>query len=362
MAADVLTFSSAIDKVYKTFSTQEVFDRKDIRGNADRGAIQQLEQRFQEQLQRARAAFLQEFRNHSVVVECEVRKIREELTEKLEDKYGEKIATLKKQVAEANTLVQKHADEIAQLKKLAGAQEAYLAAVRHRWGLDQRERLRSQIQQLRARAESADRENADLAHQLMCRDELVTQLGGELSALEGELKRQASSFAEEKRTYDDRLRNLRHEMRQQQDQFKDHLAKYEEDFAEYRSKTNAELQIQDIISNRRANALARMEEDHEKLKKARTKPSQRIGAVPDDGDTYVLAKGTKYRVDDMGMDTSWRDYRLNDGLTSKKAPHLPKFRVERTRQAGQVASLGPHAPIPSEVHDRHSHSGSFSAR
>ena len=48
-----------------------------------------IEKQFQQQLQRARSAFLQELRNHSVVVESAVAKIREELTKSLELKYGE---------------------------------------------------------------------------------------------------------------------------------------------------------------------------------------------------------------------------------------------------------------------------------
>jgi hypothetical protein len=37
-----------------------------------------------------------------------VRKIRVELTEKLEEKYGEKISLLREQVAEASVLVGRH--------------------------------------------------------------------------------------------------------------------------------------------------------------------------------------------------------------------------------------------------------------
>lgn len=346
MAADVATFNAALDKAYKTFSTQEVrIDPKEVRGLSERKTMQHAEQRFQQQLQRARAAFLQEFRNHSVVVESEVRKIREELTEKLEEKYGEKIATLRNQVADADALVQKHKEEIAQLKGLAAAQETYLAAVRHRWGLEQKEKLRAEINSLKEELEAAKHENQELSHQLMCRDELVAQLGAELEALEGELKRQAGTFAEEKRVCDERLRGLRLEMQQEQDQFKQHLQAYEEKFAEYRAKTDAELQIQDILNNRRSEALANMEEERQRHIKARTKPSTRIGpdneedAAEGHFEMYELPKNSRYRVDDMGMDTSWRDYKLDTDLLqvnppARVKPRPPKFQVTRNR-AGQ---------------------------
>lgn len=354
MSADVGKLSGAIDKVYKTFSTQEVqFDSKELRGLSERGTMQYIEQKFQQQLQRARAAFLQEFRNHSVVVESEVRKIREELTEKLEVKYGDKINSLVEQNAEGVLLVQKHKDEIAQLKHLATAQETYLSAVRHRWGLEHKEKLRAEIQVLKEELDSAKKENADLAHQLMCRDELVAQLGSELSALEGELKKQAGGFAEEKRAYDERLRGLRLEMRQQQDQFKEHLAEYEASFAEYRAKTAAELQIQDVLNNRRSEALGLMEEERTRHIKARTKPSARIGAEDETEDEarfeqYDLAKGTCYRVDDMGMDTSWRDYQLKNLqlVAGKRKPKPANFKVERTRGAPLLAGIGSPAPTP----------------
>jgi len=358
MAADVAQFANAVDKVYKTFSTQEVhLDRKEMKGLGERGTVQYIEKKFQQHLQRARSAFLQEFRNHSVVVESEVKKIREELTRSLEVKYGEQIAALKQQAEQSDKLVSKHKDEIAHLKGLAAAQETYLTAARHRWGLEQRERLRAEIQSLRDELESSRRETSDLSHQLMCRDELVAQLRGELHALEAELKRQAGTFAEEKRAYDERLRGLRLEMRNQQDQFKDHLRSYEERFSEYRAKTTSELEIQDILNNRRSEALGLMEEERQRHNKARTKPSARIGKTGADEDacaadgvkceSYDLVKGTRYRTDGMGMDTGWRDYQLTElQLTApnKKKSGLPKFRVEKSPRA-----TGPNAPTATDL-------------
>lgn len=158
---------------------------------------------------------MQEFRNHSVVVENEVRKKHEELTAELEAKHGDKMALLKKQAADCTALFAKHEDEIAYLKSLVTAQEAYLRAVRHRWGLEQKEQLNAEIQSLKQEMDKLQEENTDLSHQLMCRDELVAHLRGEMSSLDVELKRQASSFTEEKRACDDKMRMLRLEMKQQ---------------------------------------------------------------------------------------------------------------------------------------------------
>lgn len=359
MAADVAQFANAVDKVYKTFSTQEVnLDQKEMKGLGDRSAIQYIEKKFQQQLQRARSAMLQEFRNHSVVVESEVSKIRIELTKSLEEKYGEQIAGLKHNAEQCDKLVSKHKDEIAHLRGLAAAQEAYLTAARHRWGIEQRERLRAEIQTLREDLEASRRETSDLSHQLMCRDELVAQLRGELSALESELKRQANSFAEEKRQYEERLRGLRLEMRNQQDQFKEHLQSFENKFAEYRAKTTSELQIQDVLNTRRSEALANMEEERRLHIKARTKPTSRIGdpgqaeaeaQLEASCEGYDLAKGSRYRIDDMGMDTGWRDYQLSDLqlVPSKKKPVIPKFRVDKARKVIDAVP-GPNPPTATD--------------
>lgn len=333
MAVDVPTFAAAIDKVYQDVSSQPVVADRDVR-LGERGKLQYMEQKFQQKLQRARAAFLQEFRNHAVVVENEVRKIREQLTATLEEKYGEKIASLREQAAEAVGLVQKHRDEIAQLKKLAAAQETYLAAVRHRWGVQDKERLMAEVQRLLKELDEAKTESAELSHQLLCRDELVAQLGSELSALEETLQKQASASEQERHRLEDQLRELREEMQTQQEVFREHLSLYEERFMEYRAKTTAELEIQDILNNRRAEALALMEEERQRHIRARTKPTSRIGPVEEERfQPYELAKSTRYRVDDMGMDTSWRGYQLSDvhlGPPARKAP--PKFNVERIRK------------------------------
>jgi chromosome segregation ATPase len=353
MTADVAQFTNALDKVYKTFSTQEVhLDRKEMKGLGERGTIQYIEKKFQQQLQRARSAFISEFRNHSVVVESEVQKIRKELTASLELKYGEQVAELKQQAEQCDKLVSKHQDQIAHLKSLAAAQEAYLTAARHRWGLEQREKLRAEIQSLREESEASRRETSDLSHQLMCRDELVAQLRGELSNLEVELKKQAGMQQEEKEAYEERLRVLKLEMKQQQDQFKEHLRSYEDRFSEYRAKTTSELQIQDILNTRRSEALASMEEERQRHIKARTKPTSRIGSREDLDESQenskfepAVIRDARYRVDEMGMDTSWRDYQLASLqlVAPNRKPGVPKFKVQRGKQ-----SVGPNAPKASD--------------
>lgn len=397
MAADVAAFESAIDKAYGNFSTVDAQPEfKESRRYTERDRREYLERRFQEQLQRARAAFLQEFRNHSVVVECEVRKIREELTQKLEEKYGEKMEQLRRQSAESEALAQKLRDEVAHLKGLVTAQESYLVAARHHCA--QEDKMGIEINRLRLLVQEKTDESSGLLHQLTCRDELVAQLGGELSTLETEMKRQVGDFAQEKREHDDLLRGLRAEVKQQREQFESRLGAFQEQFEEYKAKSTAELRVQEILNGRRAEALRNMEEERQRHIVARTKPSQRIGAVassasavvavapvanpmhgsaapmanpmlgsaPPAGvpavgvatteaqqsdsearyEQYLLAKDTRYRVDEMGMDTAWRDYRLNDSQPASMArKSVPKFRVERARKANP---FGQNAPVATD--------------
>merc|ERR550514_424785 len=213
-----------------------------ISSTDQRAHLQYIEKKFQEQLGRARSAFLQCFRNHSVVVESEVRRIRQELTVKLDAQYGEKIKLLRKQTAECSSQVSKHKDEIAHLKTIATAQEAFLSAIRHRWNFEQKEKLKEEVRVLEDKLRKSRSECEDMRHQLMCRDELVEQLRGELQKLESKLEYQANSFADEKKEYDEKIRNLRLEMKQKEDHFSAHLKAYDEKFLDYKGKTEAEIQ------------------------------------------------------------------------------------------------------------------------
>lgn len=348
MSADLAEFTQAVDKAWKTFSTQEVaLDPKEVVG-LDQSKY--IEQKYQQQLAKARSAFLQCFRNHSVVVESEVKKIREELTVQLDAQYGEKINLLRKQMAECSALVSRHKDEIAHIKGLTTAQESYLSAIRHRWGFEKKERLKDEIAKLKEELEESKKVAADLDHQLMCRDELVVQLRGELSMLESKLEYQANNFAEEKKEYDERIRNLRLEMKQKEDQFASHLKMYEDKFQEFKSKTSHELQIQEILNKRRSEALSSMEEERERHIKARTKPTPRIGPSGEIEEPrfneYELGKNTQYRVDDMGMDTGWRDYQISDMKVPQKRHLLPKFKVDRARKPAPAATAN--APVETE--------------
>lgn len=169
--------------------------------------------------------------------------------------------------------------------------------------------------------------------------------------LESKLEYQANNFAEEKKEYDERIRNLRLEMKQKEDQFASHLKMYEDRFQEFKSKTTHELQIQEILNKRRSEALHLMEEERERHIKARTKPTPRIGPGSETEDdsrftAYDLHKNTQYRVDDMGMDTSWRDYHVSDMKVPQKRHLLPKFKVERTKR-----QQAPGATAPVETED-----------
>lgn len=345
--ADIPAFSAAVDQVWKSFSSEEVvIDPKKVAGLDERASTKYIEREFQQQLQRARSAFLAEFRNHSVVVESEVKRIREELTAQLEKEYGEKIAMKNRMTTDLTAQVSRCKDEIVHLKNLATAQEAYLTAVRHRYGFEQKEQMKAEVKRLQDEFEASRLECADLSHQLMCRDELVAQLRGELATLEDKLERQATAFAEKEKEHDEELRSLRLEMRQKEERFTSHLHAYEEKFSGYREKTSEELNIQAILNRRRSEALKLMEEERERHIKARTKPTKRIGVdreLEEKMEPYDLAKDKQYRVDPMGMDTSWRDYQIGDLrlVPPGRQPRPPKFKVHK--------NLGPVAPTASEV-------------
>merc|ERR550514_2617304 len=243
-----------------------------ISSTDQRAHLQYIEKKFQEQLSRARSAFLQCFRNHSVVVESEVRRIRQELTVKLDAQYGEKIKLLRKQTAECSSQVSKHKDEIAHLKTIATAQEAFLSAIRHRWNFEQKEKLKEEVRVLEDKLRKSRSECEDMKHQLLCRDELVEQLRGELQKLESKIEYQANNFAEEKKEYDERIRSLRTDMKQKEEAARSLLQQYEEKFQAYKSQTEQQIQISEILSRRRGEALELMEEERERHIKARTKP------------------------------------------------------------------------------------------
>mmetsp|Transcript_106482 Transcript_106482/g.339738 ORF Transcript_106482/g.339738 Transcript_106482/m.339738 type:complete len:172 (+) Transcript_106482:1905-2420(+) len=127
----------------------------------------------------------------------------------------------------------------------------------------------------------------------------------------------------------------------------------------------AELHIQDILNVRRSEALQSMEGERQLHIKARTKPSRRIGdSGAEERDLapemvkctdYPIAPA-QYRVDDMGMDTSWRDYALKEFqfVPPVKKVQLPKFRVERMRKSAQLpqrgaANLGPQPSMATDT-------------
>lgn len=314
-----------------------------------------MQKEHQVHLNKARAAYLQEFKNHACVVETEVKKIREELTQRFEEKYGERISHLKSEAEASAVQVQKHKDEIVKLQGKVQGLEAYIAEVKPR--LEVEEKLRAQNLQLKEELEAAKQGSAEHEHQLKKRDELVTGMTSQLKALQGQLRQQNTAQQEERRGHEDLVASLRKEMQHQQEQFQAHLATFEESLVEYKAKTEREMEIQEILNQRQAQALARAEDECQKLIKARTKPSARIGETEELNERcvpYEVSCG-QYRVDDMGMDTSWREYQLSNThhlvplpsrgqAVAQERKQVPKFRVERVRKASQ--RLEPIAPEP----------------
>jgi len=366
MTKDVAEFSDALNKVYKRLSVLEPqLQQQELRNlsERERKVLHRAEQRLQQQLQTAQAAFLQEFRNHSVVVQREVDKIREQLRAKFEEDYNKQIESLRQQLEEEKAQCAKHKAEISKLKCAAIAQDAYTTAMRHRLGLDKKEELRSRIKELEEELAVVKKEGAELSRHLSRRNEMVTQLDGERAGLREELRKQVAHAAHERESWEGLIDGLKQEMSQQQEHFSVHLRAYESKFEEYRAKTAAELQIQEILNARRSEALVHMEEERLRHITAKKKPSPRLGDadVLPEADTalqdpaseaflhnptaeappYDIANVARYRVDDMGMDTSWRDYqpRTSARLPQGRKTLFPKFQVERTPDTSRSLRL-----------------------
>ncbi|CAJ1362758.1 unnamed protein product [Effrenium voratum] len=342
MAADVAKLCASLDKIFKSFSTQEVqLDPKEMTNLRDRGTIQYVEQKFQAHLQRARAAFLQEFRNHAVVVETEVKKIRNEMTEQMEEKYGKMLGELRTSVLDSEGVVQSQKAEISQLKGVVASQESYMTAAKNQ------EQLQEAVRSLETQLESARVDILQLKHQLAGREDLVSQLRGELAFLSAEVQRSEAQRQEEQRLAEERLSGAQKAMQQHQKLFTDHMQRYSQEFSEYKEKTSDQLQILAILNRRLKEALRHMEQERQRHAEARAKPSPRIGEVEEEieeeeaFEPYVESAAPAYRTDDMGMDTAWRDYKISNFELDLPAKPPPKFKVERVRRV-----LPMPAPIP----------------
>jgi outer membrane murein-binding lipoprotein Lpp len=327
MTTDIAEFQHAIDKSWKTFSTQEVMDETAAPpGEASREFMKYVESTYQTQLARARTAFMQLFRNHSVVVESEVKKIRADLEVKLANQYGDKIQTLQTQTAKMANDMKRYREDMDALKQLTVTQETFIVALRHRWNQDQGEEMQETINGLNAKVARLEGDKESLQQELFARDALVQELRAELLKVETKLERQISVFTGEKKVLDERFRALRNESRANEDLSQKKRSEYEEKFLEYQEAREKELRITRILSQRRAEALQQMEEERARHLAARTKPTPRIGIEFDD---YELGS-IEYEKDAIGMDTSWKRCRPPEVFKPNTARGpAPKFVVQR---------------------------------
>merc|ERR550514_471817 len=327
MTTDIAEFQHAIDKSWKTFSTQEVMDETAAPpGEASREFMKYVESTYQTQLARARTAFMQLFRNHSVVVESEVKKIRAELEVKLAKQYGDKIQTLQTQTAQMAANMKRYREDMDALKQLTVTQETFIVSLRHRWNQEQGEVMQETITGLNSKVARLEREKESLQQELFARDALVAELRAELLKVETKLERQISVFTGEKKVLDERFRSMRNEARVNEEQGQKKRNEYEEKFLEYQEAREKELRITRILSARRSEALQQMEEERARHLAARTKPTPRIGIEFND---YELGSA-EYEKDNMGMDTSWKRCRPTEVFkpSTARGP-APKFVVKR---------------------------------
>eukprot|EP00913_Durusdinium_trenchii_P001725 g1596.t1 len=229
-----------------------------------------------------------------------------------QDKYGKMLGELRESVVGTEGLVQAQRAEISQLKGVVAAQETYMTAAKHK---DHMEELAQSLDQ---QLENARGEVTDLKQQLQGRDEQLRQLRSERISLEVEFVRYKQSSEEEKREAEDRFQTLHKAMQEQQRQFSEHIQRYSKEFYEPLGPGQAAhhaLRILAILNRRLKEALRNMEEERERFILARTKPTPRIGEEVEEEieeDCLELDPSPLYRTDDMGMDTAWRDYKINN--------------------------------------------------
>lgn len=282
MSADITKFNAAVDTIYKTFLIQDVLlDKAEMEDLNECKLIQYIQQKYQQQLQRARNAFQQEFRNQAVVAKREVRKIHDELTERLEEKYGEMLEALRKQSVEYSTEVSTHKDEISRLRRLSDAQEGQLTFMTHHLGLEQTDHLKTEVDCLDNDLKRLKNENNELSLRSCELNKFVVQLRQGAAALQKELAWQEEQSTEEERAHSELARVLREEIREQQEQYEVQVKMSEASFAEYRGKVSSELKIREIMGNRCSEALELMEEERKRHIKSQTKPTPRIGFAVD---------------------------------------------------------------------------------
>eukprot|EP00397_Hematodinium_sp_SG-2012_P022151 GEMP01022934.1.p1 GENE.GEMP01022934.1~~GEMP01022934.1.p1 ORF type:complete len:358 (+),score=85.09 GEMP01022934.1:228-1301(+) len=313
-------------------TTQEVTKKMETTAGMSELKLQLM---FNENLRKAHAAFLQCFRNHALVVDKEVTKKGIELTEKLEESYGEKLTALRKQAAESASLVLKHKEEVVYLNGLVLAQENLIAAAKHKYDLDKTQNMQEEIEELRCQLEASMQESAHKSFQLSCGEQLIEQLRAEVQEADGVLEAHIRQFEKEKAELERQSSEVRGELKKKREGYKEQLRELQSEFSGYKRDAEKEIEIQSLLNNRRSDALKALESERRRNAAARAKPTTRIGnpeEPPDERDykpyNVLPAPGCMpsrvYRVDALGKDQAWKEYR---GTTPRRQLGKTVFRT-----------------------------------
>lgn len=321
-------FQADLDKIWSS-TKQEVGKKVEASVGIPESKLQVL---FDENLRKAYNAFLQCFRNHALVVDKEVTRIKSELTEQLEENYGEKLTSLRKQAAESASLVQKRKDEVVFLNGLVLAQDNLIAAAKHKYDLENTQIMHDELAELKTQLATVTQESADKSFQLSCSDQLADQLRSEVNKADGVLRAYTRKFEKEKKELETQLEESRALLKQKENDFKQQMRDFQNMFAAYKKNAEKEIEIQALLNKRRAEAVKALEEERRRHLAARSKPTPRIGnpEEPPERDfkpyDVLPAPGSApakvYRLDAMGKDQAWKEYRGSD---TGRRQHKTKF-------------------------------------
>jgi len=328
-----------------------------------------LKQTFDDNLRRAHAAFIQCYRNHAVVVDKEVTRLRKEITTKLEEMYGEKITILRNKTAEDASLVLKYKKEVSFLKGLVTGQENIISSMKQQQDPSKMVTMKEKVRELEKGVQEHARLADDYSFQLTCSTQLVEQLRNELTNAGDVLMFHTRQFNKERKELEQQLMAAQVDSKQKEYAAATVLKENHELFQKFKKKTEKELFLQHILNTRRSEALEQFVEERESLNKTRSKPTPRIGdpdnppcpMKPEDNLLYhkydVLPSPGRsparvYRIDAMGMNQSWKETKES---IRRGRPHrfnmiaLPSIRDTQSEELNSPERVLPLMnPIPPE--------------
>lgn len=351
---DLEQFTKALDENFQSFSSSSVpIDVGETNASGQDFALQlrNLSAKYDQQLQRARAAFIQSFKTHETTVASEVKKIQKEIAQQLDKAYADKIMSLRKISSDSTTMLTKCKDEIAYLKSLASSQEAHIAALRNRWNVEQQDVAPRRVKELDQKLSEAKKQMENYDTEIWSREEMIEML-------EQDGKKQQREFqviVDDLEARNDQTISLmqaeqkQHAMREAE--FHKTLQQFEKRFFDYRSQTEKQLQLGRILLQRKQDALEILEKEREKHERQSVEAPCGLAKIED---YKHMDKGNRepvwYRKDLYGMDESWKEYTVHPPRRPRPGPS----RDDPFKPSVRNIFFGPPAPKPKPAQNKKS--------